>query len=213
VLEYLGPISEGIAATVTITALAFVLGSILGLPLLAASRSPWLPVRALARFLIDLLRAVPPIVWLFILFFGLAQSLVSLDAYPAAVIGFGCISAAYMAEIYRAGLLAVRRQQWEAGAALGLNRLQVLRTIVGPQAIRVVIPGAATWAIALLKETAVVSVIGVSDVTFLATSESQRSGDGLLIFLLAGGIYILMSLPLALVARWTDARLHRAVAL
>lgn len=208
--DHFDALAEGIGATVTITVLAFLLGCVLGLPLLAASRSRFLVVRTLARFFIDLLRAVPPIVWLFILFFGIAQSVILLSAYPAAVIGLGCVSAAYMAEIYRAGLLAVRRQQWEAGEALGLRRHEVLRLIVAPQAIRVVIPGAATWAIALLKETAVVSVIGVADVTFLATSEAQRSNDGLEIFILAGAIYIAMSVPLAIFARWTDARLSRA---
>jgi His/Glu/Gln/Arg/opine family amino acid ABC transporter permease subunit len=212
VLEHLGPISEGIAATVGITLAAFAVGSVIGLPLAAGTRSRWVLVRIVVRFYVDLVRAIPPIVWLFIIFYGLAQDAVKLEPYPAAVLGLGMVSGAYMSEVYRGGLLAVRPGQWEAARALGLGRLQMMRSVIAPQAFFVVLPGAAAWAVALLKETAVVSVIGVSDITFRAASETQRTADGLNIFILAGVIYIALSVPLAGLARWTDARVSRAVA-
>lgn len=210
-LHQIHVVAAGIGVTLGITLLAFAVGAVLGVPLVAASRSRWLPVRLATSFVVDLLRAVPPIVWLFILFYGLSQQ-VTLAAYPAAVLGLGVVSAAYMSEIYRGGLLAVRRQQWEAGAALGLKRHQVMVTVIAPQAVRVVLPGAATWAIALLKETAVVSVIGVQDITFRAVAEARDSLDGLQVFIVAGLLYILLSVPIAALARWTDTRVSRAVA-
>jgi polar amino acid transport system permease protein len=207
---YVGDLLQGIGSTVSITLLAFLLGAVLGVPLVAAVRSRWLVLRVVTRFVLDLLRAIPPLVWLFLLFYGVSSA-ITLAAYPAAVIGLGVVSAAYMAEIYRGGLLAVRRQQWEAGAALGLTRGQVLRSIVVPQTVRIVVPGSATWGIGLLKETAIVSIIGVQDVTFRAVTEARDTPDGLGVFIAAGLIYIALSVPIAALARWTDTRLTKAM--
>jgi polar amino acid transport system permease protein len=203
-------IAEGIAATVSITLLSFLVGAVLGVPLVTAARAPILVIRLPARLLIDLIRAVPPIVWLFLVFFGLA-GYVPLSPYPAAVIGLGVVTAAYMAEIYRAGLLAVKRGQREAAQALGLGRVDAMRSVIGPQAIFIVLPGAATWLVALLKETAVVSIIGVADITFIATAQARRTSDSLEVFVVAGALYLLLSLPVALLSRWVDARVTAAV--
>jgi polar amino acid transport system permease protein len=204
-------VASGVGQTVAVTLLSFALGALLGIPLVAGIRSRWFPLRAVARFLVDLLRAVPPLVWLFLLFYGLAEYVV-LAPYPAAVLGLGMVSSAYMCEIYRSGLLGVRRQQWEAASALGLNRRQAMASVIGPQALRLVLPGAAGWAIALLKETAVVSIIGVHDITFRAQTEARSSAEGLQVFAIAGILYIALSIPIAILARWADARVARAVA-
>jgi His/Glu/Gln/Arg/opine family amino acid ABC transporter permease subunit len=211
VLEYFWTLLEGVPTTLGVTLLAFVIGAILGLPLTWAARSRFMPLRFATRFLIDLIRAVPPIVWLFLLFYGVAQQLYTLTAYPAAVIGLGIVSSAYMSEVYRGGLLAVSKGQWQAGEALGLSRVQVLARIIGPQAFKVVLPGAAAWAIALLKETAAVSIIGVEDITLRALSENQRTLDGLGVFGMAALIYIALSIPFAIVSRQADARIRRRV--
>jgi polar amino acid transport system permease protein len=177
---------------------------VLAVPLAAAVRSRLKIVRFAARLLIDLIRSVPPLVWLFIIFYGLAQAgLVTLKPFPAAVGGLGLVTAAYMAEIYRSGLLAVRPGQWEAAEAVGLSRPQAMRAVIAPQALRVVIPSAATYAIGLLKDTAVISIIGVADITLLAAGQSQQ-GDALGTWLLAGVLYIALSVPIAIFARWRD---------
>jgi polar amino acid transport system permease protein len=137
---------------------------------------------------------------------------VLLKPFPAAVLGLGLISGAYMCEIYRSGLLGVRRQQWEAAAALGLKRHQAMRAVIGPQALRLVLPGAAGWAIALLKESAIVSIVGLQDVTFRAQTVARTTPDALQAFIIAGLLYIVLSVPIAIVARWADARISRSVA-
>jgi His/Glu/Gln/Arg/opine family amino acid ABC transporter permease subunit len=210
--DILGELLEGVAATVSITLGAFALGAVLALALVAGTTSHYRQLRVPTRFVVDLIRAVPPIVWLFLIFYGLAQGIIVFAPYPAAVLGLGLVSAAYIAEIYRAGLLAVRRGQREAAQALGLNRRQASRWVIGPQAAYVVLPGLAAWAVSLLKETAVVSIIGVSDITFIATSAAQRSDNSLTIFIIAGILYLVLSLPVALVARWADARVTRGLA-
>jgi len=211
VLDHLSPLLAGVPTTLLITLLAFMLGAVLGLPLAAGARSRIKPLALLTRFVIDLIRAIPPVVWLFLLFYGLAAEVYALSAFPAAVIGLGVVSAAYMAEVYRGGLLAVPRGQWQAAEALGLSRFQAMARVVGPQAFRVVLPGAAAWVIALLKETAAVSIIGVEDIAFRALSENQRTLDGLGVFLDAALIYIALSIPFAIAARTADARIRREV--
>jgi polar amino acid transport system permease protein len=120
---------------------------------------------------------------------------------------------AYMAEIYRAGVMAVDRGQWEAGRALGLGERRLFTEVVWPQALRVVVPPSATALLGLLKDTAVASVVGVSEITYRATVDAQATFKGLDIFIFAALIYIALSLPMAGVCRWLERRLQRGFAL
>lgn len=204
-------LSGGIWTTVKITVLSFGLGALLGVPLAALRRSGRFTLRAPAIGIIELLRAIPPIVWLFIIFYGIGSGAVKLTTLQAAVIGLGLISAAYLAEIYRAGLDALPAGQWEAVRALGLPRSAAMRRVILPQAILLIIPPAATFAIGLLKDTAVASVIGASDITFLANQQTQADANGLRNFSVAALLYIGLSLPIAILARGTDRFVARRV--
>jgi polar amino acid transport system permease protein len=207
-IESLRYIAIGIGATLTITFSAFVIGAILGLPLAALRRSRFMVLRAVARAYVELVRSVPPLVWLFLIFFGLPQVGVSLVPLTAAILTFSLIAAAYMSEIYRGGLAALGRGQWEASSAVGLSPLDTARFILGPQVFRVVGPTMATYGIGLLKDSALASTIGVVEITFRAGAEAQRTGSGLTVFLTAGIFYLLLSLPLALASRRVDSRLR-----
>lgn len=208
-LDYLGPISEGIANTLLITFGAFAIGAVLGLPLALARSARWRPVRVAAISFIELFRGIPPIAWLFIGFYGLAQFGFRIGSLPAAIGGLGIISAAYMAEIYRAGLRAVPHGQWEAGRAVGLTESRMYRWVIAPQALATIFPPSATYAIGLLKDSAIASVIGAQEVTALALSEQQRSFEGLSVFLAAAAVYLALSLPLGGISRWLDGVLSR----
>jgi polar amino acid transport system permease protein len=208
-LDYLGPVADGIGNTLLITFGAFVIGAVLGLPLALARSSRWRPVRVFAISCIEIFRGVPPIAWLFIGFYGLAQFGLRIDPLPAAIGGLGIISSAYMAEIYRAGLRAVPHGQWEAGRAVGLTQPGMYRYVIAPQALATVVPPSATYAIGLLKDSAIASVIGAQEVTALALSEQQRSFEGLSVFLAAAVVYLALSLPLGGIARWIDGVLSR----
>ena len=210
--DHVHTLLPGIPLTLAITVAAFAIGAVVGFPLmLLRTSSAWL-LRMPATLVIDLFRAVPPIAWLFILYYGIAQAVIKIDAFPAAALGLGVISSAYMAEIYRSGMLAVDRGQWEAGRAIGLSDRRVLTEIVGPQAFRVVVPPSATYVIGLLKDSAVASVIGVTEITYRANAETQATFKGLAVFLTAAAIYIIISLPLAGASRMLDARLRARVA-
>jgi polar amino acid transport system permease protein len=164
-------------------------------------------------FAIDFIRGVPVIAWLFLLFFGLAANVIKLSPFVASVVALGLVMSAVMAEIYRAGVMSVDRGQFEAGRALGLSERRLFGDVVGPQAVRVAVPPSASALLGLLKDTAVASTVGVSEVTYRATVDTQATFKGLYIFILAALIYVALSLPMAVVSRWLDRRLRRGVVL
>ncbi|NLT07619.1 MAG: amino acid ABC transporter permease [Solirubrobacterales bacterium] len=211
--DYLSLLIDGVWITLVVTFGSFAIGSVLALPIVLARRAPSVLIRAVARAYVDLFRGVPPIVWLFLIFFGLGtQEQLRIDPIPAALVGFGIISSAYISEIYRGALIGVDRGQFEAADALGLTRAAALFTIVVPQAFRIALPGTATYLVGLLKDTAIASTIGVQDITFIASSEAARTLEGLDVFSVAAVLYLLLSIPLAILSRTLHRRLDRSAA-
>jgi polar amino acid transport system permease protein len=197
-------IASGIGLTALITGASLAIGAVLAFPLVAARRSSWAPLKLAATIYIDVVRAIPPITWLFLIYFGLPQYALRMDSVSASILGFSVIASAYMAETYRSGLLSIPQGQWEASAALGMRFLPTNRYIITPQAFRVTLPAVAAYAIALLKDSALASTIGVHEITFQAGLVSRASHQGLLAFSIAGLLYIAMSVPLAMAARRVD---------
>jgi polar amino acid transport system permease protein len=209
-VDYLGPVSEGIVNTLLITFGAFAVGAIIGIPVALARSARWRAFRVLGVSYVELLRGVPPIAWLFIGYYGIAQFDIRIDAMTAAIGGLGLISGAYIAEIYRAGLRAVPVGQWEAGRAIGFTGPGLYRHVIVPQALATVFPPAATYLIGLLKDSAIASVIGASEITAHALGEQQaQSTQGMSVFLAAAVIYMAISLPLGGLSRVVDVRLTR----
>jgi len=211
-MDVLRALVSGVPLTLGVTACAFVLGAVLAVPVLLMLRSRVLGVRVLARVAVDLVRGIPPVVWLFILYFGVTFGGWQFSAFNAAVVGLGIISAAYLTEIYRGALRGIHVGQWEAGQALGLSGMTMFRSIIGPQAWRIALPTVATYAISLLKDSSIASVIGVTDVMFNATAETRQGENGLVVLGIAAAVYIVLSVPLAVVSRMLDARMRAAVA-
>lgn len=210
-MDSLLPILAAMPVTLTIVITAFVLGAVLALPLLAGLRSRIGVVRALVHLIVDIFRGIPPIVWLFILYFGVGRQFFNLDGFGIAIVGLSVIAAAYLAEMYRGGLSAVPVGQWEAARALGLPWLTMIVRVIGPQAFRSSAPAITSYAINMLKDSAIISTIGVVDIVFAATTQSYATGDGFVPFLIAGAVYIVIGLPLVFAARTLDARLTKRV--
>ncbi|MGH3358591.1 MAG: amino acid ABC transporter permease [Nocardioidaceae bacterium] len=152
----------GLSLTVQLTIWTLVLSVLIGgvLAAMRASRVP--PVRWLASVYLALVRGTPLIAQLFVIYFGIV-AIVQVPAFTAAVIGLSVHNAAYVAEIFRSGLSSVPRGQVEAARSLGMSRTLAMRKIVGPQALKVVIPALANQSILALKETAVASFITVDE--------------------------------------------------
>jgi polar amino acid transport system permease protein/cystine transport system permease protein len=155
---------------------------------------------------VEILRGTPALTQLFILYFGLAEFGIELTPISAAILGFGLNGSAYLAEIYRAGILAINKGQMEAALSIGMRPLEAMRYIVLPQAIRIVLPPLTNYAVSLLKDSAIVSAIAVPEIMLRARQLVTETYLSLEIYLIAAALYLAMSLPMMQLAR----RLERA---
>lgn len=205
-------IAQGIPYTIIVTVVGFGIGAVGGVPLALARRSRFAIVRGVARAIIEILRGIPPIVWIFIIYFGIGNDIVTVDELPAACLAFGLISSAYLAEIYRGGLSSIHHGQWEAGDALGMRHSTQLRDIIGPQVVRQAVPAAATYGVGLIKDSSIAFTIGVTDIVFFADSAAKQSGNPMTPYLVAAVLYLVVTVPCAWGARTLDTRMRRKVA-
>jgi polar amino acid transport system permease protein len=198
--------------TLALTAVAFAIGVVLGIPICAGRLSKTALPRLIVASVILTFRSIPPLVWLFLIFFGLGTGYIRLNAFAAASVGLGLITAVNMAEIYRGSLAAIHHGQWEASNALGLPRLNIFFEILAPQLARIALPAAATYAIGLLKDTAVASAIGVPELAYQAYHISQQTFRGIDVYAISALLYIAMSLPIAWMTRNIDKAMRAQVA-
>jgi polar amino acid transport system permease protein len=211
ITDLLPAIARGVGLTLYVTGASLVIGGVIGLVLVGAARSPFAIVRGIATLYINVVRVIPPITWLFLIYFGLPQFALRLSTIQAAIIGFSVIASAFMAEIYRSGLLSIPDGQREAAHALGLSTVTTVRHIITPQAFRVALPAIATYGIGLLKDSALASTIGVREITYYAQQSAKQTHEGLLSFVVAGALYIVISLVVALVSRQVDLGLRKKI--
>ncbi|CEH00911.1 amino acid ABC transporter permease [Propionibacterium freudenreichii] len=211
-MEGFTAIIAAVPYTALVTLGAFGLGFVLAIPLMFARRARLMVVRGISGFIVDLARGIPPIVWLLMIYFGLPNLGIMLDPIPAAIIGLGIITAGYLAEIFRGGMLAVRKGQFEAANALGLGGWTSFTRVVAPQAMRAMQPGLTTYSIGLIKDSSIASVIGVTEMVYTANSYAKISKGGVLLFFEAALIYLVISVPLGLLARRIEAHKQEASA-
>lgn len=199
---------EAAGITLAVSAAAFALAIGLG-ALLAILRlygsAPW---RAAARIYIEAFRGTPVLLQLYVLYYGLAPYY-SLGPLQAAILGLGLNYAAYEAEVYRGALLAVPRGQSEAARALGLSPWQTLRHVLMPQALRLALPPMTNDFVSLLKDSSLVSVLTVIELTKRMSITAVELRGWLLPGLACAALYLAMSLPLSELARRLERRLSR----
>ena len=161
---YAGPLLRGLGVTIEIASLALVFAMIFGLIGAALRLSKSVVGRAIGTAYVEIVRNMPLLIQMYLFYFVIAQIL-GLDRYPAAVWCLATFQGAYLTEVFRAGISAVSRGQWEAASSLGLRWGLTFRKIVLPQALRMVIPPLTNQSISLVKQSAIVSVIAVFDLT------------------------------------------------
>jgi polar amino acid transport system substrate-binding protein len=194
--------------TLMLSGLAFVLAVGLGI-LLAVARVYGGPVfSVIARIYIELFRGTPVLLQLFVLYYGLAPYY-SFSPITAAVLGLGLNYAAYEAEVYRGALLAIPRGQTEAAKALGMAPTQVLRHVLLPQALRLALPPMTNDFVSLLKDSSLVSVITVIELTKRMTIAAVDMRDWLVPGIACATLYLALSFPLSELARRLERRLSR----
>lgn len=199
---------SGVWNTVLLTVVAFAVALVLGFPVALMRVSRIRVLRWIGTTYVEIVRGIPVVAWMLLVFYGFV-GLTGSDPMLTAMVALSVVATAYIAENYRAALLAVPMGQWEAAQALGLTRRQLFWRIIAPQGIGLALPASATYAIGLLKESAFASVIGVSDVSFQAITLSQGGNPGLPVFVIAGLVYLVLSLPIAICARWVDSAVRQ----
>ncbi|MBV8448548.1 MAG: amino acid ABC transporter permease [Hyphomicrobiales bacterium] len=194
--EALEPILQGALATIFLTAVTAVLGTICSILGAMAARSGSVALRGAIEAYVELIRNTPFLVQLFFIFFGLPSLGLRLDATVAAILAMTINLSAYGTEIVGAGLDAVSRGQREAGQALGLRPRLVFLKIVLPQALRVIFPALTSQVVIMMLESAVVSQIAVRELTYQADMLQARTFRAFETYLVVTGVYLGMSVVL-----------------
>jgi polar amino acid transport system substrate-binding protein len=190
---------EGAGVTLAISLVAMLLAAPLGMAL-ALLRTESRRFGWLAAVYIELVRGTPVLLQLYLLYYGLA-GIISLSPWTAAIVGLGLNYAAYEAEIYRGAIAAVPSGQWEAALAIGMTRRMALREIILPQAFRLALPGVTNDFISLLKDSSLVSVLTVVELTKRMTITAVDDRNWLLPGLLCAALYFALGYPFARLAR------------
>ncbi len=224
--EVIAILAKGITVTIFVTCVAFAAASALGLLLALAVLSRFMILRQTARFYIEIMRGIPILVLLFyIAFVGAPALVIALNAILEplgieplrtrdislmwrAILALTLAYAAFIAEVFRAGLQSVDPGQIEAAEALGLSRWQRFRQIVFPQAIRTILPPLGNDFIALIKDSALVSVLGVADITQLGKIYAAGSFRFFETYNIVAYIYLILTLSLSLALRGLERKLR-----
>ena len=208
---YLKMILDGAAVTAELTlmgsALALVMAFVAGLGRIA----PWLPVRWLSSIYIEFFRGTSIFVQLFWVYFVLPFAGITLSPLLAGVLALGLNVGAYGAEVVRGAILAVPRDQLEASVALNFTRFQRMWYVILPQAVPLMLPTFGNNAIELLKATAVVSLISLTDMTFQAQVVRSQTGSTLFPFITILILYFIMALAISSSVRGLERRMTRGL--
>ncbi|MGX9136020.1 amino acid ABC transporter permease [Rummeliibacillus sp. JY-2-4R] len=209
-ISILKPMLEGSQMTILLFIIAIVLSIPLGFLLTLAVKSSFKPLSWLAQAYIYVMRGTPLLLQLLIICFGLPMipvigDYLVLDRFVAACIGFILNYAAYFAEIFRGGLLAIDKGQYEAAQVLGLNKFQTTTRIILPQMFRIAIPSLANESVTLVKDTALLYAVAVPELLHYAETAVNRDFS-IFPFFVAGVIYLIMTLILTLIFKWIERR-------
>lgn len=203
---------RGLLLTLELTALALLAAVPLGLVVTLGRLARWRPLRGVSRVYVELLRGTPLLVQVIFIYYALPELLgLELAPFAAAVLALSLNSSAYVAEIFRAGIRAVDPGQMEAARALGMTGAQGMRTVVLPQALRHALPPLTNEAIALLKDSSLVSIIGMAELTRSGQELAGQLALPLVVWPLVALFYLLVTFPLTGLAGALEhrLRLHR----
>lgn len=218
-LEHYNIILQGAGATLGVSMASIAIATVLALFGSVARLSSSAIAQGISGFYVSVLRGTPLLIQIFIIYLGLPQvgtqlikfgyptlgRLLIMDAIPAGILALSLNYGAYMTEIFRAGLQSIGYGQREAAIALGMTPWQVLRRIILPQAIRIIIPDVGNQFIAMQKDSALVSVMGVWEITYLATRYAKKDSKYMEMFILAAAAYWVLTI----VSSWFQNRIEK----
>jgi polar amino acid transport system permease protein len=209
---FIRSILAGLLLTLELTAISLALSIVLGFFVAAARRSSFVPLRWITAGYIEVMRSTPLLIQLVWIFYALPiLTGISLPGYEAAILALTAHMAAYYGEAYRAGIQAIPREYIEAADILGLNVIDRARFVVLPQAIRNVLPVLVTLTLLLLKDTSLVSVLGINDLMNVGTSIALSTFKPLEVLTTVGVVYLVVALPLTILVRKLEIRMAERI--
>ena len=209
VVETLPYLLRGTVSTVAMAAAVVVLGTAAGVVLGLLRFVPWTWLETVVAWVVELVRAVPLLLLIFFIFFGLPALNIRIPTFPAAVLAMSLWMAVNTSEVVRGGIKSIPRGQFEAARSTGLTGLQTMRYVIFPQAVRRMIPPFVGLCTILVKDTSLAAIIGVFELTRAAQETIERTLRSFEIYLVTAAIYFAICFPLTRFAQKAEARLHR----
>jgi polar amino acid transport system permease protein len=200
-----GPILQGLALTLQISAVSLVLSLAVGLGVALVRQSSSIVGWILARFYLEVIRGTPALVQIYLWYFVLGPA-VGLGRYASAVVGLTLFAASYMSEIFRAGITSIGRGQWQAAYSLGLSTLHTYRDVVLPQALRRILPPLTSQVITLIKTSALVSLVGIPELTQKSRVVASRTFMVFEVWFTVAVIYLVLTVPLSTVTNYMEKK-------
>lgn len=208
IIKSLPALLDGLRMTMQITVIALIIATIIGLVVGLINISHIKSLRAIATIYIDIIRGTPLIVQAFFIYFGLPSVLdIKIDAVTAGIIAISLNAGAYMAEIFRAGIISIDKGQMEAARSLGLPYSKAMTKVILPQAIRRMIPAIINQFIISLKDTSILSVIGIKELTQSGEIIIASTYKAFTIWGVVGVMYIIVIMILSVISRMLERKL------
>ena len=206
---------DGVFMTLKLTAISFVCILVVGMIMGVMRVSNVGILKGIASLYVEIVRGVPVLVWILWIYFGLPVLFrdglgfknMRIAGFPAAVVAFTFAFGAYMTEIFRAGIQSIPKGQMEASRSLGMNYLQAMRHIILPQAVRVILPPVSNEFVTLLKDSSLVSVLGLEDVTRRGREWVGRTFASFDTYLVVALIYLILTVFFTRVSSAMERRL------
>lgn len=205
--RYLPDILHGTLITIQLAALVIASGLVAGLALALLRSLGFRPVNLLIVFVVDLFRALPPLVIIVFIYFGLPSVELSPSGFVSTWLSLTLVLMAFAEEIFWAGIISIPKGQWEAARSTGLSYGQALINVVLPQAVRLTIPPLTNRTIAITKGTALGSVVAVSEILGMASSAVSNSYNPSPLTLGAAA-YVILFFPMVVLGRWLETRMR-----
>ena len=200
-----GPLITGLGVTLQITCLSMVLAFAFGLVAVLFRFSKSIVAQHVALLYVELIRNTPLMLQVLIMYFVIAPVL-EMEQFSSAVVALALFEGAYIAEIFRAGINSVPKGQWEAAESVGLSRFHIYRLVVLPQAIRATLPPLTGQAVSLVKDSALVSVIAIYDLTMQGQAIISETYLTFEIWFIVALIYLLITVSLSFVVHFLEKK-------
>jgi len=202
---YAGPLLDGLMVTFRISGISLLLAFIIGLATALSRLSNSFAARILARVYLEAIRNTPLLIQLFFIYFVLGPVL-GISRMASAILALSLFEGAYASEIFRAGIVSIRRGQWEAAYSLGLSTFDTYYCVVLPQAIRRILPPLTSQAISLIKDSALVSTIAIYDLTMQAQAVIAETFLTFELWFTVAGMYLAVTVTLSFFVHWMEHR-------